>query len=535
MNRRTVLITAFAALFLVAFAGCFEAPTEPSHDNPLDPENPDTDSPEPPKPRGLSAVIGDRFVSLSWTVSDTTGIGEYKIYRWDVEQDDEEDFDLLDTSETTTFEDDGVRNGSEYAYKVSGVNRLGLEGEQSSELRVTPLLFSVAIEHGRPKTRTRDVTLTLSASNRTERMQISNLPDLSGAPWEIYQSSFSWRLEPGDGSKTVYARFRDSDDGESRIVSDSIVLDTRAVIESLTEDTGGAEMSVGETIHFRLVSGEPFGVATVDIGNEVADVGLFDDGTSGDAVAEDGVYERDYVIENWVEVVDAPVTGRFTDELGNEAEPLIAPGSVTILDPPMAVEMLPPVALSERRIALSWTRSNDDDFGRYKLYRSYVPGVDTSDERELLEEITSAGETDYVDFGLEPDSTYYYAVYVVDAIGLSSVSDEVSATTLANEAPEPVELFEPWAPADTVSSKLELSWAQSDADDFMAYELFGWEEVPPDPPATGEKRLLARRESPGETFYTHTNLTEGVIYWYEVAVVDSFGARGVSNAVSGTP
>lgn len=535
MKRRAVLITALTALFLVALVGCFEAPTGPVHNNPLDPDNPDTDSPEPPKPRGLSAVIGDRLVSLSWTLSDTTGIGEYKVYRWEVEVGEEEEFEEIETTETTSCVDVGVRNGQEYAYKVSAVNRLGLEGELSNDLRVTPRLFSVAIEHGKPKTRFRDVTLTLSASSRTERMQISNSPDLTGAAWEIYQTSFSWRLEAGDGSKTVYARYRDADDGESEIVSDSIVLDTRAVIESLTEDTDGQDMSVGETIHFRLVAGEPFGVASVDIGNVVADIGLFDDGTSGDQIAEDGVYERDYVIENWVEAIDAPVTGHFSDEIGNEAEPLIAPGSVTIIDPPAPVEMRVPVVISERRIALSWTRSNEDDFARYKFYRSYVPGVDTSTERELLAEITNPAETDFVDHGLEPDSTYYYAVYVVDDVGLSAVSNEVTATTAANEPPEAVELFTPWAPADTDSQSLELSWEQSDAPDFMSYELFGWEEHPPDPPDTGQKRLLARRESPGETFYTHSNLSEGVVYWYEVAVVDSFGARAISNSVSGTP
>jgi len=237
------------------------------------------------------------------------------------------------------------------------------------------------------------------------------------------------------------------------------------------------------------------------------------------------------VVEFGVEVVRAAVVGGFTDEVGNEAEPVLAPGTVTIEDPPTPVAMLAPVPLTKRSIALSWTRNNDADFNRYKLYRSYVPGVATSLQRRLIAELTDPGDTDFTDTGLDPDSTYYYAAYVVDEIGLASISNEVTGTTLENEVPEPVTLYAPWA--DTTS--LSLSWSQSDADDFSEYELFGWEQDPPNPPNTALKRVIARLESPGETFYTHTSLVDTLVYWYEVAVVDSFGARAVSNAVSGSP
>ena len=112
------------------------------------------------------------------------------------------------------------------------------------------------------------------------------------------------------------------------------------------------------------------------------------------------------------------------------------------------------------------------------------------------------------------------------------MSNEVAGTTLANEPPDAVVLYEPWAP-DTTS--IMLSWTQSDAEDFAAYELFSWEEVPPDPPAVGDKRLIARITTVDETFYTHESLIDSIIYWYEVAVVDSFGASVSSNTVSGSP
>ncbi len=532
MRRIVILTVLIAGVALLCLHGCFEAPSEPSHGNPLDPENPSTGSDEPPKPMGLLAVVSDRLVVLIWSVSDTAGVDHYKVYRWEVEEGGDEDYDFLETAVAEEYNDAAVQNGQEYSYKVSAVNESGLEGKLSSPRSATPRVFSVAIEQGRPKTPSRNVTLTLSASVQTELMQVGNASDLSGAQWQPYQTAYSWELEPGDGTKTVYARFRDSEDNESDIVSDEIELDTYAAIESVTEDTEGAVKFVGDVIHFALVAGEAFGEASVDLGVIVPGIELRDDGTGGDATANDGVYERDYTIGHGVEVIEGVVMGYFSDELGNQAEPRLASGTVTVHHPPEAVTMGTPIALTQRRLALSWSESNDSDFENYKLYRSYIPGVDTSTERELIAQITTPGGTDFTDSGLEPDSTYYYAVYVTDGIGLSTISNEVFGTTLANESPDPVELYPPWAP-DTTS--LEISWSQSDEDDFMQYELLGWEQDPPNPPDSAGKRVIARFDSPGETFYTHESLIDTMIYWYQVAVIDSFGARAVSDSASGSP
>jgi len=530
--KRLLTIGALLGLLALGSTGCFEDLAVPERDNPLDPWNPDTDSPIPARPTTLWAVVSDRLVILSWSVGDASGIDHYKVYRWEVEDGAAEDYQLVGTAGTAEYEDSAVRNGQEYSYRVSGVNGLGLEGRRSPPLSVTPRLFSVAIEQGRPKVATRDVVLTLSASADAEMMQIANTPDLAGAAWEPYRATTAWRLTAGDGMKTVYVRFRDAEDAESAVASDDIELDTRAAIESVAEDTGGEVQFAGDVIHVRVATGEPFGTATFDVGGGLIGLELFDDGTGGDSVPDDGVYERDYTVEAGVEVVDAAVTGYFEDEVGNTAEPTPAPGTVTIHDPPSAVTLREPVALGERKLGLSWSRSTEPDFGGYKLYRSYVPGVAASTARELIAEPGTPGDTEFTDTGLRPDSTYYYAVYVVDQIGLEALSNEVAGTTLANEPPDPVVLYSPWAP-DTTS--LEISWSASDAEDFRAYELIGWDQDPPDPPNSAGKRLLARFTMIDDTFYTHTSLIDSFVYWYQVVVVDSFGARAVSDSVSGSP
>jgi len=530
--KRYITRAALLLALVTGLSGCLDTLVDPDHSNPLDPANPNTPSVVPARPTELTAVVSDRLVELSWSVSNASAIDHYRVYRWEVEGGENENYELIDTTTEMAYADPDVRNGQPYYYKVSGVNDLGLEGRASRRIIVVPRMFSVTINQGSPKTSSRNVTLRMSASAETEIMQVSNAPDMSDAQWEPYQSSYSWVVLAGDGDKTVYVRFRDAADNESAIVSDDIELDTRAVIESVTEDSGGEDLAAGDVIHFTLTAGELHGEAAVDLGSIVRDIVLHDDGTGGDTAPDDGVYERDYTIDPGVEVVNGPVIGAFTDEVGNRAEPVLAAGTVTVLDPPAAVEMGTPIPLSERKIVLSWSRNNDADFSAYKLYRSYVPGVDGSTERELIGDFSNQSTTEYTDTGLEPDSTYYYAVYVVDDIGLTTISNEVSATTLENLPPAAVELFTPWSPG---SLSLELSWGVSDADDFMYYELIVWEEDPPAPPATSEKRIIARIETRSETFYTHESLDESIIYWYEVAVVDSFGAEALSNTVSGSP
>ena len=355
MKRRigtTAFLVGAAALVLT---GCFDTLTSPKHENPLDPDNPDTQSRVPGKPSGLAAVVSDRLVALSWSMSDTTFVASYRVYRWSVvegEEPTDDDYELLDTVTERACADDGVRNGQEYSYRVSAVNTLGLEGRQSLALSVTPRVYGVAVEGGRAKTRTRDVTLTMSAVTTTQVMRVSGTPSMTGVPWVPFQASYDWELGAGDGVKTAYAQFRAADDSESEVVSDSITLDSRAVISQVTEDTSGETLGVGDVIHFTIASGEPYGTAWITLGSSVSGIVLYDDGTWGDATADDGLYERDYEVEHGVEVLQATVSGGFIDDVGNEAAAVLASGTVTIQTPPTAVTMAPPVPLSKRSIAI---------------------------------------------------------------------------------------------------------------------------------------------------------------------------------------
>ncbi|MBI2061611.1 MAG: hypothetical protein HYT87_17870, partial [Nitrospirae bacterium] len=87
-----------------------------------------------------------------------------------------------------------------------------------------PTGTSVIISAGATFTSTTAVTLTLSATGATE-MAFSN-DNLTYGAYQPYATSFPWTLTAGDGTKTVYARFRDAAGNLSSQVSDTIVLDT---------------------------------------------------------------------------------------------------------------------------------------------------------------------------------------------------------------------------------------------------------------------------------------------------------------------
>jgi hypothetical protein len=75
-------------------------------------------------------------------------------------------------------------------------------------------------------TNERDVIVEASGvENDPTQMLISESAAFAGASWIAYLNPTTFQLTSGDGSKTVYYKLRNND-GESGVVSDSIVLDT---------------------------------------------------------------------------------------------------------------------------------------------------------------------------------------------------------------------------------------------------------------------------------------------------------------------
>ena len=100
---------------------------------------------------------------------------------------------------------------------------------QTYTIDTTPPTGTITINGGATAASTANVTLTLSASdaNGVVSMQFSN-DNTSWSSPESYATSKAWTLASGDGSKTVYVKYKDGAGNWSAAISAAIVLDTAA-------------------------------------------------------------------------------------------------------------------------------------------------------------------------------------------------------------------------------------------------------------------------------------------------------------------
>ncbi|MDH4222836.1 MAG: fibronectin type III domain-containing protein [candidate division Zixibacteria bacterium] len=493
--RGKVLILIFLPILLLS--GCERKIKSPT--------SPDKDFSVPPTPRNIEVKVGDQRIVLSWDISDTTEIEKYKIYRADTSG---VTPSLYDSTVNTQYTDRSVKNGREYFYQISAMDRNGFEGYKSSIVSARSNLYGIIINENRNLTNSLNVTLRLIAPVSTIYMMIGNDSLFSNSTWENFLVTRNWVLEAGDGEKKVYVRYKDQDGNEtSDFYQDKIILDTQAQIFSLTEDTEGEIKSPGDVIHFRLEGRELFSQATVDLGI-LTNIRLYDDGGNGDQTSEDGIYELDYLVPLNNEMEQAIVVGHFKDEAGNQAPSFTAPGKVTIQIPPIPVFLFPISSLSQSSLTLYWTQSQDNDFYSYRIYRASTDLVDN--ESLLVSVITTRSITNYSDTGLKSGIDYFYSVYTYDKSGLYNGSNVEKGTTLENKSPEPVNV----SLSQVDSTTLRISWSQNRDDDFDFYQVFRIETD------TNSIAIISQQST---TNYNDSQLKPGIEYCYYILVHDREG------------
>lgn len=488
-----------------------------------DPVQTDTVAGAPEIPRDIQTRVDDGYVELTWTVTQPALVKQFLIYRGDTAV--ASVATLIDSVSEMKYEDYSVRNNVRYFYRVATHGTNGLVSKLSEPASATPALYSISINNGDKYTSSRDVTINSAALSGTRSIILGNDASFSGQNWIDYSSQVSWTLEPGDGAKTVYAKFRDYEGNETATsFSDDIILDTRALIDSVTEDSHGKTLTVGDVLHLAVYTGETDGTATVEIAG-VGTLNAYDDGTAGDLTADDGVYELDWTVPAAIDVRMGGVKGRFTDAAGNRADDKSAGTLVNIANPPDPSQLSAYVA-SESEVDLSWTQSEATDFGTYLLFRSTTSDVDTMSK--LLSNFNSASNSSYKDTDLDPATDYYYAVYTVDKSGLKARSNVAKATTEDNTAPEKVTLF---VSAFTDAS-VSLGWTKSSETDFESYRIYRSESSGV---AITSDNLKAVITSSSSISYTDNSVDASTTYYYVVLVYDKYGLNsGASNEVEVT-
>ena len=404
---------------------------DPPHDATLDPFR-SGGSPAPVKPGSLTPEnLSATSVELRWTMSDSTAVGSYRIYQ---EGPGESVYHLAATTTIQRGTITGLQTGSVYLFKVAGVNVLGLEGPSSEVVGVRTGIIGILINGGAEFTSSTSITVLTTAAGFNQVRLSSRTDSLASAAWQNLPAggALGFQLSGADGAKSVYGQFRDSNTGtESGVVSDGITLDRFAQILSVSENTLGVPKTAGQVIHFKLVAGERGGSATVDIGFTRTGIRLFNDGTNGDAVADDDTLAVDYVVEPTFDVNGAQILGRYTDRAGNFAAQVAAPGLVTIRNPPPAVTLLSAIRQSAGKVLLTWTESGASDFFSYKVWHAVGTPVLSSASRILDTTITVRTSNTFVVSGLTGGTTYGFAIEVVDGAGNGTGSNELSTAAIA--------------------------------------------------------------------------------------------------------
>ena len=125
---------------------------------------------------------------------------------------------------------------------------------------------TIAFANGSGSTSSSTVTLHLSASvtgATVTQMRISNDGVFDTEPLEPYTSSKVWTLTSGDGTKSVFVRFRSSSDTESNTATATIMLDSTPPLISV--DVSPTIAAAGDPVRVVVDATDPSGVSSVTI------------------------------------------------------------------------------------------------------------------------------------------------------------------------------------------------------------------------------------------------------------------------------
>ncbi|TKI58698.1 DNRLRE domain-containing protein [Brevibacillus antibioticus] len=134
---------------------------------------------------------------------------------------------------------DGSTNGTKTVYvklrdKAGNVTKLS----DTIVLDVLAPTGSITINNGDNHTKSRDITLTITANDSTSDVQIRFANgDNDWSDWEAATATKAWQLKSGDGTKTVEMQITDRA-GHITTVSDTIELDADAPVVTGVEDKG---------------------------------------------------------------------------------------------------------------------------------------------------------------------------------------------------------------------------------------------------------------------------------------------------------
>ena len=149
---------------------------------------------------------------------------------------------LMKISESPTFNNkswEGVVSSSTYTFDSEGNKKLYIKFANENGLESSPFddtitvdLFgdtegTFTINSGASSSTSRTVSLAINVPQNAKNMMFCENSSFTGCSWEVATSTKSY-VFGSDGSKTLYAKYKDVDGYESPIISTSVIVDTTA-------------------------------------------------------------------------------------------------------------------------------------------------------------------------------------------------------------------------------------------------------------------------------------------------------------------
>ena len=370
-----------------------------------------------PVPQDVTVLINDQSIQLSWDISDASGISRYRIY---ASEEESSGFSLVDSTTGTAINISNLTLNQVYYFEIAAVNNEGLEGNRSSQVTAQIGIFNMSIESNRDVTNQQSVQVRFTVSNTPSYLIISEDSTFADAVFEQFTAQKSFTLSDGDGLKNLYARVQFANGAESGdLLHDDIILDTRALIDSVFFNPSGITFQPGDTIIFGLDAKESNGTARVSFSGS-GTINLVDDGTEKDPIADDGIYYGWYLVPVNTNIYNGEVSGSFTDEAGNSASGATSFELLNINTTPEPVELI--VTFESGNPAIfNWTQSNESDFESYRLYRDTEASVLPIDTLIHYETGIGVRTFEYT----PPTGITYYRLVVFDVHGDYSLSNVV--------------------------------------------------------------------------------------------------------------
>ncbi len=177
------------------------------------------------------------------------------------------------------------------------------------------------------------------------------------------------------------------------------------------------------------------------------------------------------------------------------------------------------VSKTSTSIEISWTENMDEDFDSYEIYVSGLEGAsgfweDTIDDRST---------TSYTITDLDPDSTYYVMIRVMNTANKYADSNQLEVKTRAGGVPpSPVTV----TVEDETKNSIEISWTECGHSDFDRYEIYMSHNE-------GDMgNLIEAITSRGTTSYEITGLDPETVCCFTVKVVTEDGQSANSEQVT---